>query len=75
VNIDIAKEELVSIYAFKSPNGNVRYDLPPDKLSKIGDDRAYTIAMLAWYLQQLRRQNITEKKKMDVDLSGYMFYN
>jgi hypothetical protein len=63
VNIDIAKEELVSIYAFKSPNGNVRYDLPPDKQSKIGDDRAYTIAMLAWYLQQLRRQNITEKKK------------
>jgi hypothetical protein len=63
VNIDIAKEELVSIYSFKSTNGSVRYDLPPDKQSKIGDDRAYTIAMLAWYLQQLRRQNITEKKK------------
>lgn len=63
INIDIAKEELVSIYAFKSTNGNIRYDLPPDKQSKIGDDRAYTIAMLAWYLQQLRRQNITEKKK------------
>jgi hypothetical protein len=63
VNIDIAKEELVSIYSFRSTNGSVRYDLPPDKQNKIGDDRAYTIAMLAWYLQQLRRQNITEKKK------------
>jgi hypothetical protein len=63
INIDITKEELVSIYAFKSTNGNVRYDLPPDKQNKIGDDRAYTVAMLAWYLQQLRRQNITEKKK------------
>lgn len=61
INIDRAKEELVSIYRFKSSNGNVRYDLPPDKQSKIGDDRAYTIAMLAWFLQQLRRQNITSK--------------
>lgn len=74
VNIDIMKEELVSIYAFKSSNGNIRYDLPPDKQSKIGDDRAYTVAMLAWYLQQLRRQNIT-KKEANVDLSQYMFMN
>jgi hypothetical protein len=71
INIDIAKEELVSIYSFRSSNGNVRYDLPPDKLSKIGDDRAYTIAMLAWYLQQLRRQNITNKKKSDTNPSQY----
>jgi hypothetical protein len=71
INIDIAKEELVSIYAFKSTNGSVRYDLPPDKQSKIGDDRAYTIAMLAWYLQQLRRQNITNKKKSDTNASQY----
>jgi hypothetical protein len=71
INLDIAKEELVSIYSFRSSNGNVRYDLPPDKLSKIGDDRAYTIAMLAWYLQQLRRQNITSKKKSNADPSQY----
>ena len=68
-NIDIAKEELVSIYTFKSSNGNLRYDLPPDKQHKIGDDRAYTIAMLAWYLKKLRRESITKKKtkKVDVD--------
>jgi hypothetical protein len=71
INIDIAKEELVSIYAFKSTNGSVRYDLPPDKQSKIGDDRAYTIAMLAWYLQQLRRQNITNKKKSETNAAQY----
>lgn len=71
INIDIAKEELVSIYSFKSTNGSVRYDLPPDKQSKIGDDRAYTIAMLAWYLQQLRRQNITNKKKSDTNAAQY----
>lgn len=67
VNVDIAKEELVSIYEFKSTNGNVRYDLPPDKQSKIGDDRAYTIAMLAWHLRNLRRENITSKKPNIID--------
>ncbi|PYY28347.1 terminase [Paenibacillus illinoisensis] len=67
VNVDIAKEELVSIYSFKSTNGNVRYDLPPDKLNKIGDDRAYTIAMLAWYLRNLRRESITKRTVEKVD--------
>ncbi|WP_244661014.1 terminase [Paenibacillus sp. CFBP 13594] len=71
VNVDIAKEELVSIYAFKSTNGSVRYDLPPDKLNKIGDDRAYTIAMLAWYLRNLRRESITKKKKAISDPSNF----
>ena len=72
VNIDIAKEELVSIYAFKSTNGNIRYDLPPDKLNKIGDDRAYTIAMLAWYLKNLRRESITAKPVDEGDLFFFM---
>lgn len=71
INVDIAKEELVSIYAFKSTNGSVRYDLPPDKLNKIGDDRAYTIAMLAWYLRNLRRESITKKKKAISDPSNF----
>ncbi|MDY8021251.1 terminase [Paenibacillus polymyxa] len=70
VNIDIAKEELVSIYSFKSTNGNIRYDLPPDKQSKIGDDRAYTIAMLAWYLRNLRRESIVNKEKPKVNWSN-----
>lgn len=73
-NIDIAKEELVSIYSFKSPNGNVRYDLPPDKQSKIHDDRAYTIAMLAWYLQQLRREKITKKESPKTDISQLFMF-
>lgn len=67
INMDLAKEELVSIYSFKSPNGSIRYDLPPDKAHKMHDDRAYSIAMLAWYLQQIRRKNITDRKKQVVD--------
>ena len=72
VNIDIAKEELVSIYEFKS-GSNVRYDLAPDKKNKMHDDRAYTIAMLAWYLQELRREN-TVKKDTKPDLDKYKFF-
>ncbi|MNP15049.1 hypothetical protein D3C76_1073890 [compost metagenome] len=72
VNIDIAKEELVSIYAFKSTNGNIRYDLPPDKQNKIGDDRAYTIAMLAWYLKNIRRESITKRKSKIIDPNSFM---
>src|SRR5690606_32579892 len=71
INLDLAKEELVSIYSFKSTNGSIRYDLPPDKQSKVHDDRAYTIAMLAWYLQQLRRSNITERKNQNVNASDF----
>jgi hypothetical protein len=71
VNLDIAKEELVNIYAFKGTNNSIRYDLAPDKANKMHDDRAYTIAMLAWYLQQLRRKNITNKKRDNIDPSQY----
>ncbi|WP_226035620.1 terminase [Aquibacillus saliphilus] len=73
-NIDVAKEELVSIYEFKSTNGSSRYDLPPDKQNKIHDDRAYTIAMLAWHLQKLRREKITKKVKTKTDISKLFLF-
>lgn len=72
VNIDLAKEELVNIYGFPSSNGNVRYDLPPDKTNKMHDDRAYTIAMLAWQLQKLRRSDITAEAKVNIE--DYLFF-
>jgi hypothetical protein len=71
-NIDLAKEELVNIYRFDGTNGNYRYDLSPDKARKMNDDRAYCMAMLAWYLQQLRRKYITGKKREKVDISSLM---
>lgn len=37
------------------------------------DDRAYTIAMLAWYLQELRRED-TVKKEPKVNLNDYMYF-
>lgn len=68
-NIDLSKEELVNIFRYDSKSGGRQYDLAPDKKSKMHDDRSYCLAMLAWYLQQLRRKNITNKKtNTDIDI-------
>lgn len=64
--IDIAKEELISNRRMGN-DANYRYDLPPDKKSKIHDDRAYTFVMLAWHLKNLRREGITKKQSDTID--------
>lgn len=69
-NIDLAKEELVNIYRYDSPNGGKRYSLSPDKESKMHDDRAYCLAMLAWHLQQLRRESILNRTSKKIDWSN-----
>lgn len=71
--IDLAKEELVNIYRFETGSG-VRYDLPPDKIRKMHDDRAYVIAMLAWHLQKLRRESITNKITDNSDILSYCYF-
>ncbi|OMD71247.1 hypothetical protein BSK50_26355 [Paenibacillus odorifer] len=70
-NIDLAKEEIVNIYRYDNPNGGRRYALSPEKEAKMHDDRAYCLAMLAWHLQQLRRENITKRKKSTYSAEGY----
>lgn len=61
--IDASKEELVNIYRFKQSNGKDRFDLAPEKANKMHDDRSYVIAMLGWYLAQMRREPIIGKQK------------
>jgi hypothetical protein len=61
--IDLAKEEIYNFYRYDGTNGNVRYDLSPDQANKMHDDRAYCLAMLGWYLQQIRRGQIINKPK------------
>lgn len=73
-NVDIAKEELVLTYRFDSTGGGYRYDLPQDKKATIHDDRAYTFCMLAWYLKEMRRENIKTKPKVSMDFSGLLKY-
>jgi len=62
-NIDIAKEELIYTYRYKGTGENYRYDLSKEKVGELNDDRSYCLAMLGWYLQEIRRKHITGKKK------------
>jgi hypothetical protein len=66
--IDLAKEELIATRRL-GDNINYKYDLPPDKKSKMHADRAYTIVMLAWHLKNLRRETIINKQIDDGDWS------
>ena len=66
--IDAMKTELVNMYRFKSGEKS-RFDLAPEKADKMHDDRAYVFVMLAWYLAQLRRENITKRKRPKQDAS------
>jgi hypothetical protein len=66
-NIDLTKEELANIY--RETNGtSYNYKLSKDKENTMHDDRAYCMAMLGWYLQQLRRDNIINKPQEEIDI-------
>lgn len=74
-NIDLSKEELVNIYRYDNNSSGYRYNLSPDKESKMHDDRAYCLAMLAWDLQQLRRDSIINKPQEEADAMSFLFFN
>lgn len=68
--IDMMKEEIVNICRTKRESGKDMFKLPPYKDADTGasdatmhDDRAYTLAMLGWYLQEKRLENIRTRKK------------
>ncbi len=58
--IELVKEETINMYRYEEGK-SVRYDLAPDKRNT-NDDRAYCLAMIAWYLQKLRSGKIVERK-------------
>ena len=57
------KNELVNIYRFKQSNGRDRFDLAPDKVGKLNDDKAYVAALLGFQLSNMRRENIVNRKR------------
>ena len=68
--IDMMKEEIVNICRTKRESGKDMFMLPSYKDADTGasdatmhDDRAYTLAMLGWYLQERRLENIRARKK------------
>lgn len=66
MQIDLAKEELISTYRIGN-DMSYKYDLPADKKNRMHDDRAYTFAMLAWHLKNLRRGTILQEKEDTTD--------
>lgn len=54
IQIDLMKEEAVSIVRAKTAAGNITYGLPPEKKNKMHDDRVYVLAMFCWWVKQLQ---------------------
>ena len=65
--IDAMKNELVNIYRFNQSNGRDRFDLAPDKAGKLNDDKAYVCALMGWQISNMRRENITNRKKNNIN--------
>lgn len=67
--IDKMKEEMYSMYRYKSSTGKDRFDLAPEKASKMHDDLSYCCALLAFELMRMRRKKILNKERAKQDMS------
>lgn len=70
--IDLVKEEIVNICRKKNESGKDTFKLPAHKDADLGvenseatmhDDRAYTLAMMGWWLSEVRKKDMVRKKK------------
>ena len=66
-SIDAMKEELVNMVRKKRESGKDGFELTPEKLNKLHDDRAYTMAMAGYALSEERRKLILKKPKKHKD--------
>jgi len=53
IQMDLMKEEAVSMVRTRTKGGNVTYGLTPERKNKMNDDRNYCFIMSCWYIQQL----------------------
>lgn len=60
-NIDAAKEEIINMVRKKRDTGRDSFELTPEKANKLHDDRAYCIAMCAYFLAQKRIESVHKK--------------
>lgn len=61
--IDNMKEEVVNMVRKEKESGKDSFELTKEKQFKMHDDRAYTLALLAYGLQEVRRKQMFDKKK------------
>lgn len=69
MNIDAMKEEVVNMVRKKRDSGKDSFELAPEKASRLHDDRAYTLCMIGYALQQERMKSIKQPKKQKVEKS------
>lgn len=67
--MELLKTEIVTMCKFVNA-GNESYNYPPDKRNKMHDDRVFAFGLLCWYLAQLRRGQIIEKKSQEQDVNS-----
>lgn len=66
IQLDLMKEEAVSMVRSRTKSGNVTYGLTPERKSKMNDDRNYCFIMSCWYIQQLNIDDtLGEEKELD----------
>lgn len=63
VNINLLKMETSYMCRYDLPNGGVQYELAKDKKNVMHDDKAYTLAMGAYALAKLRREDLITQPK------------
>lgn len=66
-NIDALKEELCNIVRKKRDSGKDSFELTPEKVNKLHDDRAYTCCLASYALMCERRKAITNKRRSNTD--------
>ena len=72
-NIDALKEELVNMRRIKRESGKDSFELIPEKVGRLHDDRAYTYVMCSFYLHEVRMSKIRNRQRPDTDLLDQFF--
>ena len=73
VNMNIAKMQLSYMCRYDTPNGGVQYELSKDKKG-MHDDHSYTIAMGAYALAIMRREDLLRKPKQSQPSSTQLHF-
>ncbi len=66
MSIDALKEELVNMVRIKRESSSDSFELTPEKKNKLHDDRAYTMSMFSYALQQERRKKIVNPNRPEL---------
>jgi len=72
-NIDALKEELVNMRRIKRESGKDSFELIPEKVGRLHDDRAYTYVMCSFYLHEVRMSKIRNRQRPDSDMLEQFF--